>query len=321
MRWRCGKKSLNRRSVSHWRVAGVVLAAVATLAGAAPGSPDDLAAPAIAYAAELDAALAMGDAQRAGVLESQIRSLGADSMPAVERGAQAGNTDARFAAGLFLSRGLLTAKDTVRACGYFAQAADNGHVAGEYHASLCLLGADPARAARLMQEAAARSHPAAQEAIGRACLDRRTRDLDCAVRNLAAAAKAGRPSAQSLFAWMHSMGVGVEKEPITALALYLVAARQGDLAAQNNLGELYETGVGSALQKNPHRAALWYEGAARGGFGPAQYNLGRLYASGIGVEYDIALARLWLGKAEAWGVPAAAELLKQLQSGRRVPPR
>ncbi len=295
-----------------------------TLAGgaaAAPASPDEAAALAIRHAAELDAAFASGDTSRARALEEQIRALDASSMAAIERQALTGNPDARFAAGLLLSRGLLAAKDTVRACGYFTQAAASGHVAGEYQAALCLLIADPAQAARLMQEAAARSHPAAQEAIGRACLDRRTRDLDCAVRNLAAAAKAGRPSAQSLFAWMHSTGVGVEREPITALALYLLAARAGDLAAQNNLGELYETGVVQALQKSPRRAALWYEGAARGGFGPAQYNLGRLYASGIGVEYNVGLARLWLGKAEAWGVPAATELLGQLKSGRLVPSR
>ena len=104
---------------------------------------------------------------------------------------------------------------------------------------------------------------------------------------------------------------------MTALALYLLAAREGDPAAQNNLGELYETGVDAALERNPHRAALWYEAAARGGFGPAQFNLGRLYVSGTGVEYDLSLARLWLGKAEAWGVPAAAELLRQL--GRQAP--
>ena len=315
---------MNGRRVNRARFAGLALAAVITLAGAAPAapeSPDDPAAPAIGHAAELDAALASGDALRASALEEKIRALSDSSMAAIERQAQAGNPDARFAAGLLLSRGLLVKKDVTRACGYFTQAAASGHVAGEYHAALCLLGADPARAARLMQEAAARSHPAAQEAIGRACLDRRTRNLDCAVRNLAAAAKAGRPSAQSLFAWMHSMGVGVEREPITALALYLVAARQGDLAAQNNLGEIYETGIEQALQKNPRRAALWYEGAARGGFGPAQYNLGRLYASGIGVDYDARLARLWLVKAEAWGVPAAAELLRRLQSGGRVPPR
>jgi TPR repeat protein len=315
---------LNGRCVSRGWFAGSALAAALTLAGAAPAAaatPDDLAAPTIRQAAELDAALASGDVARARALEEQIRALGASSMTAVEHQAQSGDPDARFAAGLLLSRGLLAPKDTAAACRYFVQAAETGHVAGEYHGALCLLGADPARAARLMKDAAARSHPAAQEAIGRACLDGRTRNLDCAVRNLAAAARAGRPSAQSLFAWMHSMGVGVEREPITALALYLVAARQGDLAAQNNLGELYETGVELALEKNPRRAALWYEGAARGGFGPAQYNLGRLYAAGIGVEYDVGLARLWLGKAEASGVPAASELLGQLRSGRRVPPR
>ena len=308
---------MNRRLAS--RAIALVLAALMVPAWGAPGEP---AAMAIAQAARLDAVLAKGDAPGARPIEERIRALGAGALGAVEREAQAGNVEARFAAGLFLSRGLLAVKDAARACAYFAQVAERGHVAGNYHAALCLLNEDPPRAARLMQVAAARRHPAAQEAIGRACLEERpARNLDCAVRNLAAAAKAGRPSAQSLFAWMHGMGIGVEREPITALALYLLAARRGDLAAQNNLGELYETGVEASLERNPHRAALWYECAALGGFGPAQYNLGRLYATGAGVEYDPELARSWLARAEAGGVPAAAALLQQLGTERPPPPR
>ena len=273
-------------------------------------------------AAELDAALARGDTRRARDIEKRIGSRPAGTLPALEQQAAAGLPAARFAAGLFLARGLLVARDEARACEYFGQAAEGGNAAAAYHAALCLLARDPARAARLMQSAAARRHPAAQEAIGRACLEERgERNLGCAVRNLAAAAKAGRPSAQSLFAWMHAMGVGVEREPVTALALYLIAAGKGDLAAQNNLGELYETGAESALEKNPRRAALWYEAAARGGFGPAQYNLGRLYAQGAGVEYNAAAARFWLELAEQRGVASAAELLRRLDAEPSAAPR
>jgi len=289
---------------------------------AAPATRDRQAEQAIGEAAALDAALASGDVRRAVGIEARVRKLPGGTLQKLEQQSRAGSVGATFAAGLFLSRGLLAARDSGRACGYFARAAARGHTAAAYHAALCLLAKDPARAAKLMQSAAARNHPAAQEAIGRACLEQRgERNLDCAVRNLAASARAGRPSAQSLFGWMHAMGIGVDREPITALALYLLAAGKGDLAAQNNLGELYEIGADPGLEKDPHRAALWYEAAARGGFGPAQYNLGRLYAAGVGVGYDLVAAHFWLHLAEEQGVANAAELLRRLDTDPEKSPR
>ena len=300
-----------------------VLLAIASAGQAAVPTPEDRRATlAIGDAAELETALSKGDARRARALEKRIRERAGGTFAALDKQAQKGVPEARFALALLLSRGLRAAPDAQLACKYFGQAADAGHAAASYHAALCTLDTDPARAARLMQAAAARQHPAAQEAIGRACLeDKRERNLDCAVRNVAAAARAGRPSAQSLFAWMHAMGIGVDREPITALALYLTAAGKGELAAQNNLGELYESGVEPGLATDPRRAALWYESAARGGFGIAQYNLGRMYASGVGVEYDATAARYWLGKAEQGGIASAAALLRRLDADTSARPR
>ena len=298
-----------------------LLAAIAWRASAAPVERD-LESTLVGQAAALDAALARGDARRAAEVERAIRAAPSGSLRALERRAQAGEADARFALGLLASRGLLVPRNPARACANFRPAAEAGHTAAAYHAALCLLNEDPATAARFLRAAAEHQHPAAQEAIGRACLEGLgRRDLGCAVRNLAAAAKAGRPSAQSLFAWMHATGVGVDREPITALALYLLAAAKGDLAAQNNLGELYETGAEPGLERDPRRAALWYEDAARGGFAIAQFNLGRLFAAGSGVDYDPVAARFWLGKAEQGGVERAAELLRSLKAAPTVPPR
>ena len=300
-----------------------VLLAIASAGHAAVPTPEERRATlAIGDAAELEMALSKGDARRARALETRIRERAGGTFAALDKQAKRGVPEARFAMGLFLSRGLRAVPDAPLACKYFDQAATAGHTAASYHAALCLLAKDPARAARLMRAAASRQHPAAQEAIGRACLeDRRERNLGCAVRNLAAAARAGRPSAQTLFAWMHSMGIGVDREPITALALYLIAAGKGELAAQNNLGELYESGAEPGLEKDPRRAALWYDSAARGGFGIAQYNLGRMYASGVGVEYDAAAARYWLGMAERRGVASAAELLRRMDEETSARPR
>jgi len=306
---------LHRPQIKLRRLSLLATLVFACCAQAEPATRDHQAVQAIGEAAALDAALASGNVRRAEEIETRVRKLPGGTLGKLERQSKEGSVGATFAAGLFLSRGLLAARDGERACGYFLRAASHGHTAAAYHAALCLLTKDPAKAAKLMQSAAARNHPAALEAVGRACLEQRgERNLDCAVRYLAASARAGRPSAQSLFGWMHAMGIGVDREPITALALYLLAARKGDLAAQNNLGELYETGADPGLEKDPHRAALWYESAARGGFAPAQYNLGRLYAAGVGVERDLVAARFWLDLAKERGIANAAELLRQLNA-------
>ena len=75
----------------------------------------------------------------------------------------------------------------------------------------------------------------------------------------------------------------------------LAAAKAGNMSAENNLGELYETGQGVA--RNFSRAAYWYRQAARQGFAPAQFNLGRLYADGRGVEQSDCEALRWFQKA------------------------
>ena len=83
--------------------------------------------------------------------------------------------------------------------------------------------------------------------------------------------------------------------------------RAGDASAQNNAGELYETGRGT--QPDPKQALEWYRKAAEAGFAPAQFNLGRLYAAGTGVPPDFGEARQWLEKAEREGIAAARQLL------------
>lgn len=69
--------------------------------------------------------------------------------------------------------------------------------------------------------------------------------------------------------------------------------------AQNNLGEIYETGRG--VEKSLPEAMQWYERAGERGLGTAQFNAGRLWAIGVGGKSDPARARAWLVQAEAKG--------------------
>ena len=66
-----------------------------------------------------------------------------------------------------------------------------------------------------------------------------------------------------------------------AVYYYRAAAKAGDHAAQNNLGELYELGKG--VTQDASLAFSWYARAAEAGFPPSQLNLARLYAEGSGV--------------------------------------
>ena len=64
----------------------------------------------------------------------------------------------------------------------------------------------------------------------------------------------------------------------TALSEWTPHSEQGNADAQNNLGEIYQTGLGAA--KDYKTAVEWYKFAAAQGNTPAQNNLGNMYKEG-----------------------------------------
>ena len=76
-----------------------------------------------------------------------------------------------------------------------------------------------------------------------------------------------------------------------ALRLWLPLADQGHVAAQLNVGILYEKGLG--VPQDHAEAARWYLKAAQQGDTEAQFYLGALYETGTGVAQDLQLARKW----------------------------
>jgi hypothetical protein len=85
----------------------------------------------------------------------------------------------------------------------------------------------------------------------------------------------------------------------TALAEWLPLARDGDPAAQRNIGHLYRNGLG--VDRDPAYAAEWYERAANAGLSRAQANLGALYLTGDGVAQDFSEAARWFTAASVQG--------------------
>jgi uncharacterized protein len=97
---------------------------------------------------------------------------------------------------------------------------------------------------------------------------------------------------------------------LEAIKYYLDAADRGHARAMNNLGEVFEYGIG--VPKNLTTAIVWYERAAELGHAGAMTRLGQLSENGIGVPQDFANARHWYEKAAALGNPASMNNLANL---------
>ena len=69
---------------------------------------------------------------------------------------------------------------------------------------------------------------------------------------------------------------------------YLKAAAQGRALAQNNIGYLYEHGLG--VPADNAQAVEWYRKAADQGDPTGQMNLGVMYETGRGVPQDLVQA-------------------------------
>ena len=262
---------------------------------------------AVRSAVGAERALAIGDASLFDSYRTQFREQFHDTHWRLGRMAKLGSGAAEYTEGVVALHGIFEPPGVETACRHFDAALAKGYRGAKFRLSQCLEKDDPARAAALMREAADSGHPAASELLGRACLEAKPPQADCAWERLTMAAAAGRPSAQSVLAWMYTQGVGGKADPARAARLYLQAARAGDATAQNNAGELFETG--RSVKPDPKLALDWYRKAAETGFAPAQFNLGRLYAAGTGVPRDFAEARKWLEKAEGAGISPARQLL------------
>ena len=71
----------------------------------------------------------------------------------------------------------------------------------------------------------------------------------------------------------------------TALKVWMDQALSGNAEAQNNVGEIFQKGLGT--EPDYAMAAQWYEKAATQGYKRARINLGYLYEQGLGVTRDL----------------------------------
>lgn len=134
---------------------------------------------------------------------------------------------------------------------------------------------------------------------------------------LLAAADAGRPHAQFLYAEACRAGrYGIEPNAARALAYGQAAARQGHALAQHQLGwEYWRRGKGGG-QDAVHCRELWCA-AAEAGLAAAQVDLANCYANGwLGCgcgEEAREEARRWYGRAARQGHREAAAMVREFE--------
>ena len=132
------------------------------------------------------------------------------------------------------------------------------------------------------------------------------------------AAQQGHLAAQTNLGLIYDKGQGVPQDYQKALQWYTRAAEQGSSAAQYNLGVMYDNGQGVAQDYS--KALQWYTLAAEQGNAEAQYNLGLMYKNGQGAAQDYSTALLWYTRAAKQGVEQAQNNLGLMYAqGQGVP--
>lgn len=130
------------------------------------------------------------------------------------------------------------------------------------------------------------------------------------------AAEAGDAQAMNNLGVLYDKGLGVEPDVGRALYWYAKSAEAGHPSGMCNFGRMLEQGRG--IPQDVEEAARWFDLAARKGQPEAQYNLGMLYEQGHGVGKDDAAAAAWYSRAAAANQPNALARLGHFYREGRV---
>lgn len=198
--------------------------------------------------------------------------------------AKVGDVDAQFEVGLAYETGQGVMTDEAEAARWFRQAALQGNVEAQYHlARLVARGAkglkqDLPTAFTLYQDAAAKGHAPAMNALGKAYQQGRgtKADLSKAAEWYGKAAELRLADAQNNLGMLYLEGKGVNRDLARAFKLFESAAAQNDAWGLNNLGGMYEMGWGTTADAT--RALALYRQSLAAGNATARQNIGRIEA-------------------------------------------
>jgi hypothetical protein len=142
-------------------------------------------------------------------------------------------------------------------------------------------------------------------------------DYATALQEFTPLAEQGDNAAQNNLGVMYDHGRGVPQNYQTAVKWYTLAAEQGRASAQNNLGLMYYNGEG--VPQNHKTAFKWFTLAAEQGVAVAQTNLGVMYYDGQGVLQDYVRAHMWLNIAASSGKSENASGNRDIAAERMTP--
>jgi MYND finger/Sel1 repeat len=141
-------------------------------------------------------------------------------------------------------------------------------------------------------------------------------------RSLQQHADLGKPWALGMLGMQHRDGTGgAKKDPKAAYGYFRRAAEKGSATAQDNLGDCYQHGWGTAVDMD--EAAKCYERAASAGFALSQYKLGLILTgasgpSSVPADPDRAFALLSAAANQGYG-PAQLAVGRAYEEGLGVP--
>jgi TPR repeat protein len=130
-------------------------------------------------------------------------------------------------------------------------------------------------------------------------------------------AREGDLAAQRNIGHLYRLGRGVPQDFAVAANWYRRAAEKGLTRAQANLGDMYLRGQG--VGQDVEEAATWFHRAATHGHVISQFNMGLLYQKGVGVETDLNRAMGWFHLAGQAGHTQANQMLTALTAQGRSP--
>ncbi len=240
----------------------------------------------------------------------------------------------RALAGMLLA-GEGTPRNTVAAASWYRLAAEKGDLSAMHRLGRLLLAgeegvaADPAAAARLLREAAARGHLPAQLELADALAEGRLTEREPgearrwyarALATLERQAATGDARAAEQLGRRYAAGKGVPRSVRRAVAYLERAVESGRENVRVRLARLYRDG-GPDMPPDGGRAVRHYTIAAERGEAKAAYELARLYLAGApGLEPDGESAAYYFRLAAERGETRAFVRLGDLLADPALPP-
>lgn len=295
-----------RRCHKRWGAPCAAAAALLLAIFAPPGS-----ARAAAQQLSPEAAARAGERLVAGVPADY-----SGAVPWLEQAAAGGSADGKgLLAGLLL-HGWGTAADQVKGCALAIGAARDGSPIGQtYLAEMLIHGwcvkTNYARARKLLASVYDR-YPPALDLLGELYLTGQggQREPNRALDLFMLAARNGVVAADRRIATMYMLGIGVEADPEVAAKWLREGADREDAECEFRLAQLYARGIGGDRE----RSLLPLLRAARQGYVPAELAVGNRYMTGRGAPANWVAADYWLSRAAASGNSAAGKMKAWLQS-------